>query len=523
MDSGRPVVLREGGLGAARWPALPGLALPSFRLTLFQLAAHWEVVPLAVFALLSVLVYVQAAPVVGLPFDDSYISLQFARNLADHGFITFDGEHASAGATSLLHVALLSLPIKLGIDPVRAGIGLGVTLHVALAVAVYWLGWTVFRDRLSATLAGASVAIIGYLALDALNGMETTLFLLVTACACAALFRARDESGLVAAGVLGALAVLTRPEGIFLVGAMGLYYLADPRRSEALASPATLRRLAALVAPGALALLGLALFYQATTGQFTPGTATAKLYFFREFEAPLRIQFDMTTSSVGNFVAPLLPWLALAAFSIRRREALLFAFFWLPFIVMYFALFPGGLTHYWYRYQHVFLPAIAVFGAGGAVSLLRGMRWRAWDLLSAGVIGVVLVGAVVLQYNGFRNHYADDVTINEHRQVGLAKYLRDVVPPGATIATHDIGTIGYFSDRAVIDLVGLIEPDVVGYHEGRQLREYVERVQPDYIAVFMSWEDRYLHLGLRDDPATYEQIASFDGKVEPIVVFRTHY
>lgn len=517
------MAFREGSLSAARLPALRGAALFSYTNVLSRLASYWEVVPLAALALVLVLVYVHAAPVVGLPFDDSYISLQFARNFADHGFITFDGDNASAGATSILHVALLALPIKLGVDPVNASVGLGAALHMGLVIAVYWLAWTIFRDRLSAVLAGASVSIIGYLALDALNGMETTLFLLVTTCACAALLSGWNERGMIAAGALGALAVLTRPEGALLVGAMALYYVVDPKREEPLASPAAARRLGALAAPGALALLGLALFYQVTTGSFTPGTATAKLYFFREFDAPLRIQFDMTVSGVGNFVAPILPWVALAAFAARRREGLLFGFLWAAFTVMYFVLFPGGLTHYWYRYQHVFLPAIIVFGAGGAVSLLRSVRWRAWDIVSAAVIGFVLVAAVLLQYNSFRNHYADDVTINEHRQVGLANYLREVVPPGATIATHDIGAIGYFSGRTVIDLVGLIEPDVIDYHDGRRLREYVERVQPDYIAVFMSWEDRYLKLGLRDDPATYEQIASFNGKVEPIVVFRTHY
>src|SRR4029077_20186478 len=92
---------------------------------------------------------------------------------------------------------------------------------------------------------------------------------------------------------------------------------------------------------------------------------------------------------------------------------------------------------------------------------------------------------------------------------GLARYLRDTVPPGDTIATHDIGAIGYYSDRKGIDLVGLVNSDAVDYHKGRRLREYVDKVQPDYIVVLPSWEDRYLQLGLTKDPLLFEQIAVF--------------
>ena len=77
-----------------------GPAVAVYRGVLARLKAHWEVWPAVAFALALVLIYLFTAPVVGLPFDDSYISLQFARNLADHGFLTFDGETASSGATS---------------------------------------------------------------------------------------------------------------------------------------------------------------------------------------------------------------------------------------------------------------------------------------------------------------------------------------------------------------------------------------------------------------------------------------
>ncbi len=489
------------------------------------LLSHGEVLPLMALALGLSLVYLASADVLGLPYDDSYISLQFARNLAKHGYITFDGETAAAGATSLLHVAILAIPIKLGGDPVKVSLASGIIFHLALVASVYWLAWSIFRERWTASVAAASVGVMGYLTLDALNGMETTLFLAVTAAAAAAFFDARTWRGYLASGILVGLSVLTRPEGVLLLGAMGLYYIVTAHGGTVVrVTLEDLRRVALIGMPSVLALVGLASFYWATTGAVTPGAATAKLFFFREFELSYLQRFNLAQGGVANFIGPVLPWLVLAGFAVRRREAVLFALFWVAFIIMYYALFPGGLTHYWYRYQHVFLPPLAVFGAAGLVSVLRGRTWRALDVVAAAAVGFVLLGTTVFQYENFRNHYAFEIDLNEGRQVVMAEFLRDEVPPGVAIATHDIGAIGYFSEREVIDLVGLVNPDVIDSHDGRELREYVDDVQPGYIVVLEAWEDLFIQLGLKDSPELFEPIRIFPGgRAGTFTVYRTHY
>jgi hypothetical protein len=488
---------------------------------LLSLSLPWELAVAAILSLPLLLIYINSAAYRGLPFDDSYISLHFARNLARHGFMTFDGETASAGATSLLHVVLLAIPIKVGFSPVYASIAMGFLFHIVLIGAVYFLGRVLFDDRLTAFVAAAFVSITGYLALDALNGMETTLFLAVTTAAVAAYLRARTERAYIISGVLAALAVLTRPEAVLLVMAIAAYDLMQPREGAAIVSVVTARRLAAVCGPSAAVLLGLSFFYQLTTGTFTPGTATAKMQFFREFEGSWSVRGDATQSGVAGFFAPLVPFLALAALSVRRREALIYVFFWVAFILMYFMLLPGGLTHYWYRYQHAFLPPLLVFAAAGLVSLARTVRWRSPEAGAAAAIGAALTAAILFQFNNFREHYVRDVNVNEGRNVPMAKYLRDELPADATIATHDIGIIGYYSEHEIIDLVGLVNPDVVEYHDGRRVRVYLEDVQPDYIVLFPSWEFNFLHIGL--NPFIYETLREFPSLGEPYILYRTHY
>jgi len=488
------------------------------------LLAHGELFLVMAFGLGLTLVYLWAVDVVALPYDDSYISLHFARNLAEHGYFTFDGETASAGATSPLHVVSLAIPIKLGAEPIWTSVVEGIVFQMLLIGATYWLAWSIFKDRWTAIIASGSVGIMGYLVLDALNGMETTLFLAVTAATAAAFFDARTWRGYLAAGLLAGASVLTRPEGFLLLGAMGLYYLVFNVDTRLRLNMEDVRRLVLLALPSVVALVGLSIFYWATTGEITPGTATAKMRFFREFELSHVQRFDLAQNGLASFLGPILPWLGFAAFAVRRREAVLFAIFWVAFMVFYYYLLPGGLNHYWFRYQHVFLPPVAVFGAAGIVSLVRGRTWEPATLALAGAVGIFFAGMVALQYENFRYTYDFEIDLAEGRQVVMAKYLRDEVPPGVAIATHDIGAIAYFSEREVIDLVGLVNPDVVDYHEGRRLREYVDEEEPGYLVILDDWEPLFLRLGVREDPALFEEVRVFSGgRSGPFTVYRTHY
>ena len=109
------------------------------------------------------------------------------------------------------------------------------------------------------------------------------------------------------------------------------------------------------------------------------------------------------------------------------------------------------------------------------------------------------------------------------RQRSIAQELRAISSPGETIATHDSGAMGYFSERDVIDLVGLVNQDVVDFHEGRRLRVYVDDVRPDYIVVFDSWSP-LLRLELENAPETFEELfISQPGREGPFRIYRTHY
>jgi hypothetical protein len=66
--------------------------------------------------------------------------------------------------------------------------------------------------------------------------------------------------------------------------------------------------------------------------------------------------------------------------------------------------------------------------------------------------------------------------------------LADNVPEDALIAAHDIGAVGYFAERPLLDLAGLISPEVIdSLSDERLLSEYVVDSSADYLVTAPGW------------------------------------
>ena len=58
----------------------------------------------------------------------------------------------------------------------------------------------------------------------------------------------------------------------------------------------------------------------------------------------------------------------------------------------------------------------------------------------------------------------------------------------ALIAAHDIGALGYFSNRSLVDLAGLTTPEVIPFIRNEaQLREFLQKKKVNYLVTFPNW------------------------------------
>jgi hypothetical protein len=503
-----------------------GATLGNFREKPFvAFALQWYGIPLAAaFALFAAAYYIISPEHLRPIYDDSYISLNFARNIAEHGKLSFDGKEWTTGATSPLHVLIMGILLKLGVPAMTTSIGVGVVCHALLAVGVYLMAYAIFRSQLAGILGALAMAFTSYAVLDAGNGLETSLFMALVAFAAASYFWSPRPAFRIACGVLIALAVLTRPEGAFLLPAAVGYRWVDRAEGEPIVD--FVKDAARLAVPGLIAgalLVGFSLIVSGTIG----GTASAKLQFFQEDQAPLQYKVGVASEQIGIFVQPLVPLIALAAIVAGRKAMVFFALFWVPVVLMYVDLFPGGLAHYFYRYQHPVLPFLAAFAGGGAAYLIAVAAKR--DIVvKAMVVGALAVVVVPMyhEYLLWRDTYtaAAEETYNDLEP--MAKDLNTIVRPDQTLATHDIGAVQYFAHYKVLDLVGLANEDVIPYHNGRHVVDYIDKVKPDYLLIFPDWDTFFLHLDAKDHPEKYEFVKSYGGgptRQDPYILYRVHY
>jgi hypothetical protein len=81
--------------------------------------------------------------------------------------------------------------------------------------------------------------------------------------------------------------------------------------------------------------------------------------------------------------------------------------------------------------------------------------------------------------------YAQDVAYIETEMVAVAKWVEANLPADALIAAHDIGALGYFDQHQLIDLAGLVSPQVIPFlRDETQLALYLDQHGADYLIAF---------------------------------------
>ena len=416
----------------------------------------------------------------GFPLDDSWIHLHFARNLAEGAGFAYNPGVPVAGSTAPLWTLLLAAGARVaGASLVMVKtIGVGAAATAALLLRRAALAW---GAPPAAALAGAiALAWSGPFAWGALSGMEVTLAaLLVTA----TVFAVARERFAVAA-LAGGLAALARPEAVVLLPFVALARRATPRR---------LGLFAAIVLA---VLVPFVIFCWATTGTPVPSTAAAKveggllgrLVGVREparvtwLDRPLAFGIEWLAWLVRTH--PLLP-LALPAIVLawRRSRALGIVGLVLlahPLAMAILAPYRGpGFQEG--RYSIHLLPVAILMLTVAAVQSRRAA------LMSS--IRVVYLTAALVTLAIAADRYAWGVQNINAMQVHLGRWVDAHLPRTATLALNDVGAIAYFSRRPVLDLMGLVTPEIRPYRrqgEAGVLRFIAERC-PDVVIVFPTW------------------------------------
>lgn len=433
----------------------------------------------AVIVLAAVLIsalYVAAAGG-NFPLDDSWIHQTYGRNLAQLGEWAFIPGVPSAASTSALYTAVLSLGYRLGMEPRLWAHGIGVLALALTGLVGARMAEQVLPRRGEASLrlslaTGLALVLAWHLVWAAVSGMETMIFCLFTLVLIWLAWREMEPRpqttralalrGAIFGGA-AALATLTRPEGVLLAGLVGLALLvARPNmtwRGLIVWGGAALIVFVLMLAPYLIMNLRL-------TGGLLPNTAAAKR---GESAGHLAQPFlwrlvNVTTPLTAGVQLLLVPgMLAFLATLERNRKAalLVLPLVWsAALIVLYAVTLPLEFQHG--RYVIPVLPSAITVGVIGTAWLLR----RARGSMIGRVLtrGLAATAAVILLICAFvlgLQAYVQDVRVIDQEMVATALWIRDHLPPEDLLVTHDIGAVGYFASRPILDIAGLVSPEVV--------------------------------------------------------------
>jgi hypothetical protein len=102
---------------------------------------------------------------------------------------------------------------------------------------------------------------------------------------------------------------------------------------------------------------------------------------------------------------------------------------------------------------------------------------------------LIWLGLAILVLPAAAGRYAWGVENINAMQVHLGQWVDRTLPRTARIAMNDIGAIAFFSRREVIDLIGLVTPEILPYRRRGEhgVIEYVRETCPDYVIVFPTW------------------------------------
>jgi len=449
--------------------------------------AHgWAV---AAFALGTCL-WIAAIALTHFQLEDALITFRYAANLAGgHGFVFNAGERVLGTTTPLLTLLLALCALPFGASAIPA---ISTVLMTACGLLTGVVGYGLLL-RFGFPHAQAA---LGMLLLYAhpmvirtgIGGMETPLALLLMLLSLWALTGRKP----VAAGVYCGLLALCRIDGLLWVA---LIFGAMCWKS---------RRDAAVQATVLLAvLLPWIVFVMWYFGSPIPNTVSAKGVIRPGMEGaqfdPDRIVLYLRWFASGTGMPwcwSALPWwllLAGGAWKLCRAgrdAALLVLFPPLYALALYFGRSP---KYAWYLLP-ITLCALPIVGVGigqvvgfvGRVTFARLPRARIpVSLLFAGVVAAcyfTLVAMPSLRYMVISQANEDGL----RRQVGV--WLRENTPHDATVAMEAIGYQGYYSERRIIDLAGLVTPRVVEYKrrtaQNGQIFEWIrEELRPDYLVL----------------------------------------
>ena len=442
----------------------------------------------------------------GFTLDDPWIHLTFAKNLVEYGsFSYFRNEVVTAGSTSPIYTFILAAGFLITKNEMILSYVLGIFFLVLAVFSFFKLSEISFPKENWLAIASALIfALDRWLNFIAVSGMETTLYILLLLI-CFYYYRKRKP---ILFGLTLGLVFWGRPDAIAFIGAVIADYLIfiylkkKAPKSNADVPAFTKQELTKSVIVFVIILAAYFAMNLHLSGSIMPNTYDAKLtYYSPEFKS--RSEFLNNEVwlyfTASSYLLLIIPFFIAVLKLLADSSKLKYNYFLLPLLFIISLVFI-----YWYKlpYAHRFgrymmpiIPFYILLFVYGSREFYKYLYRYFNEMKIVNSLNYIFFIIVVIYFasDSYQQRllYAEQTHYISIRQVAAAKWLRDHTPEGSVIATHDVGAIAYYSNRKIIDVAGLINPEFIKKLNDSDFSQFMtaemKKYKVSYLAFLREW------------------------------------
>lgn len=455
----------------------------------------------------------------GVPLDDTWIHFRFADNFSNGYFYQYNIGEYTAGTTSPLYVVVLGMTSFVIKNYIINSVFLSFLFYFLSCIYIYKVSLLLFQKnnkeivdfsslKISAEnfslLIALLTAITGRVVWSAMSGMETTMFMFFSILGIYYHIRnlSEDKFTILPAFLL-ALATVSRPEGFLLTG---LYFmdvllvtLKEKRFKEIL-----LKFISALYISGLITFPYL-IFSYSISGHFFPNTFRGQgggSHYLPNFEF-IRIAFtlffrdNLVTGII--YVFSFIFYFTKIKYYFSRLRYLNLIFLWVLILPLVMSVLIPNWRHH-VRYMIPLIPFINLISVYLLFYILNQKFAEKVKYFLGGFrrFTVVILIFSVPYFIVFAAALGKNTDNINSQQVKLAHWVSENVGRNETIAINDIGAITYLNGNKIVDMAGLVTPQILRYRQYNwddnldSLNYLLKKNNVSYIIIYDHWFKEYL-------------------------------
>ncbi len=378
--------------------------------------------------------------------DDTYIYLQYAKNIASSNEFSFNPGEESYGVTSPLWVLFLVIPYIAGIDGFWFSKSLDLIATLVSILLFFRLASYFFKDDLMRFTATGIFVLNAWFGRWAFTGMETSFAVMLVMLIFLLYYKGRLSLMFFILGLF----YLTRPEGFILTFGLFAIVLINKIKQKQF----NIFEIGKYTLLTSIPVLIFLAYAKMSFGTLMPNTALGKSTLSLNAEI-FKIQiFEISkTLAVAGLVEIILSALTILLIFYKRKFFNLAPFIiWIISLVTLYIVTDADIIS---RYLLIVSPFFILIGLT-SISFISTRK----NLIIAFVFILSVFYSQFIFYK-FVKPSTDDFTIGMNEcLIPEGKWLKENTPQNSRILVNDIGAIGYFSERYIIDAAALINRDL---------------------------------------------------------------